>query len=255
MRLQAVQPKAGTELLSEGVKVTLLAPLLVLTGEHVAGLCNRRAQAPRKDSGMPDHFLFSYRIVLLLGLMLVVSLVDFYRNGTRAVKFREYGFVIIAGVAGAMVGGVNDLITSSISPDYFILGKGMEASPNLRMQAGQFGLQVGFSAGVIGGAACLYASRRKSAHPPASFPSLFRLLWMPVAGAVLGGVTLPLGFSKFDPARFSVQLGGLLNAERIDRFRQVWWIHIGLYAGMIVGLMMMILRTVKERKRSFSGVS
>jgi hypothetical protein len=180
--------------------------------------------------------------------MLVVSLVDFYRNGTRAVKFREYGFVIIAGVVGAIVGCVNDLITSSISPGYYILGKGLEDNPDLRMQAGLLGLQVGFSAGVIGGAVCLYASRRKSAHPPEDFCSLFRLLWMPVAGAILGGIVLLLGFSRCDPARFSAQLNGLLNAERIDRFRQVWWIHIGLYAGMIVGLTTMILCAVKERK-------
>lgn len=163
-------------------------------------------------------------------------------------KFREYGFVIITGVVGAMIGFVNDLITSSISPDYFILGKGLEESPDLRIQAGLFGLRVGFSAGVIGGAVCLYASRRESAHPPATFSRLLRLLWMPVAGAILGGIALPLGFSKFDPARFSGQLDTLLSAGRISRFRQVWWTHVGLYAGMVVGLAAMILRAAKERK-------
>ena len=197
---------------------------------------------------MPDHFLFSYRIALLLGLMLVVSLVDFYRNGGRAVKFREYGFIIITGAVGGTVGFVNDLITSSLSPEYFILGKGLEESPDLRIQAGLFGMRVGFSAGVIGGAVCLYASRRKSAHPPAKFSRLFRLLWMPVAGAILGGITLPLGFSKFDPARFSALLGALLSAGEMSRFRQVWWAHVGLYAGMVIGLTAMILRAGKERK-------
>lgn len=191
---------------------------------------------------------FSYRVTLLLGLMLVVSLVDLYRNGSRAVKFREYGFIIITGAVGGAVGFVNDLITSSISPEYFILGKGLEESPDLRIRAGLFGLQVGFSAGVIGGAVCLYACRRKSAHPPAKFSRLFRLLWVPVAGAILGGIVLPLGFSKFDPMRFSGQLDTLLSAERISRFRQVWWTHVGLYAGMVVGLTAMILRAAKERK-------
>jgi hypothetical protein len=192
---------------------------------------------------------FSYRVFLLLGLMLVVSLLDFYRNGAQAIKSREYGFVLIAGALGAIVGFINDLITSSISPEYFILGKGLEESPDLRMQAGLFGLRVGFSAGVIGGAVCLYASRRKSAYPPAKFSRLLRLLWMPVAGAILAGIALPLAFSKFDPARFSLQLRGLLNAGGIKRFLQVWWTHVGLYAGMAIGLTAMILRAVKERKR------
>jgi hypothetical protein len=196
-----------------------------------------------------DHFPFSYRVALLLGLMLVVSLVDFCRNGARAAKFCEYGFIIITGAAGAAAGFVNDLITSSISPDYFILGKGLEEGPNLRMQAGLFGLQVGCSAGVIAGAVCLFACRRKSASPPAKVFKLLQMLWMPVAGAVLCGVALPLLLSRFDPAHFSAQLESVLDAGRISRFLQVWWTHVGLYAGMAAGLVVMILRANMEKKR------
>lgn len=180
--------------------------------------------------------------------MLIVSLVDLYRNGSRAAKFREYSFVVITGAIGAAVGLVNDLITSSLSPDYFILGKGLEDGPNLRVQAGVFGLKVGFSAGVIGGAICLYASRRKSVYPPIKCSRLLRMLWMPVIGAILCGIALPLGFSKFDPARFSAQLETLLDSGKITRFRQVWWTHIGLYAGMVIGLTAMLFRAVKERQ-------
>ena len=205
-------------------------------------------QVFRAAFGMTDHFPFSYRITLLLALMLMISLADLYRNGARASKFREYGFILITGAMGGAVGFANDLITSTISPEYFTLGKGLEESPDLRIQAGLFGLRVGFSAGVIGGAVCLYASRGKSTHPPLIFSRLFRTLWMPVTGAILCAIALPLVFSKFDPARFSAQLDTLLDAERISRFRQVWWTHLGLYAGMAIGLTAMILRAVKERK-------
>jgi len=197
---------------------------------------------------MPKHFSFLYRIILLVVLMLVVSLVDFSRKGAQATKYREYGFILITGAVGAIIGFVNDLITSSISPEYFTLGKGLEESPDLRVQAGLFGLRVGFSAGVIGGAICLYASRRKSACPPIKCSRLLQMLWMPVAGAILCGMALPLAFSNFDPARFSAQLDTLLDAEKIRRFRQVWWCHIGLYAGMVMGLATMICRAAKERK-------
>jgi hypothetical protein len=195
---------------------------------------------------MPGHFF--YRVALLVGMMLVVSLVDLYRNRTQAGKYREYGFIIIAGAVGGIVGFVNDLITSSISPDYFILGKGLDDGPDLRMRAGLLGLQVGFSAGVIGGAFCLYASRRKSGYPPAKFSGLLQLLWMPVAGAILCGFAFPLAFSRFDPARFSEQLTPLLTAAKIALFRQVWWTHIGLYAGLVIGLTLMIRRASKDRK-------
>ena len=162
---------------------------------------------------MPNYFPFSYRIILLLGLMVVVASVDFYRKGPQATKFREYGFVVITGAIGAAVGLVNDLITSSISPEYFILGKGLEEGPGLRVQAGLFGLQVGCSAGVIGGAISLYASRRKSAFPPIKYSRLCQMLWMPVIGAILCGIALPLVFSKFDPAHFSAQLKDCLTPE------------------------------------------
>jgi len=197
---------------------------------------------------MSNYPPFQYRVVLLFGLMLVVALVDFYRKGPQATKFREYGFVIIAGAIGAAVGLVNDLITSSISPEYFIFGKGLEDGPNLRIQAGLFGLRVGFSAGVIAGAISLYVTRRKSAYPPLKCCRLLRMLWMPITGAIFCGVIIPLLFSKFDPEHFSDQLNGLLDAGKLDRFRQVWWTHVGLYAGMIIGLAAMLVRAAGERK-------
>ena len=202
---------------------------------------------------MPDHFPFSYRIVLLLGLMLVVSLVDSYRKGAQATKFREYGFIIITGAMGAIVGFVNDLITSSISPEYFTWGKGLEEGPDLRLQAGLLGLRVGVSAGIIGGAVCLYASRRNSMYPPVKCSRLLQMLWMPIAGAIFCGIAIPLAFSQSDPAHFSAQLNGLLDAGKLNRFRQVWWIHVGLYVGMFIGLVATLLRAARERKTSATG--
>jgi hypothetical protein len=191
---------------------------------------------------------FFYRLALLLGLMLVSSLVDIYRHGAQATKYREYGFVIFTGLIGAGVGCVNDLITSSISPEYFILGKGLKEGPDLRTEAGLFGLQVGLSAGAIGGAICLYASRRKSTCPPLEFSRLLPMLWMPLAAAIVCGFVLPLAFSKFDPAQFAAKLDTILSPDKINRFRRVWWIRVGLYAGMVIGLTAMIIQSVKKRK-------
>ncbi len=197
---------------------------------------------------MAGHFPFSLRIVLLIGFMLIVSLVDFYRKGPQATKFSEYSFLTIAGLLGAIVGLTSDSITSSISPEYFILGKGLEEGPDLRVQAGLFGVRVGFSAGIIGGAVCLYASRRKSTYLPVKCSRLLQMLWMPVTGAILCGIGLPLGLSKFDPAGFSAQLDTLLDTGKLSRFRQVWWTHLGLYLGTVIGVAIMLIRAVKEGK-------
>jgi hypothetical protein len=180
--------------------------------------------------------------LLLLGLMAVVAGVDFWRNRAQAAKYREYGFVLIAGIAGALLGWANDLITSSISPEYFTLGKALEEGGDLRWRAGVFGLKEGFSAGIIGGAICLFACARKSALSPARARCLVGGLWMPLTGAVFMGLALPRIAGRFDPLGFSANLNSLLNADQLSRFRQVWWIHTGLYAGTIIGLAAMILR-------------
>ncbi len=75
---------------------------------------------------------FLLRVALLAGFLLVVALVDFYRHGARATRYREYGFIIVTGLLGAVFGFVNDMITSSVSPEYFIFGKGLEDGPDLR---------------------------------------------------------------------------------------------------------------------------
>jgi len=189
---------------------------------------------------------FSNRLLLLVALMAVISAIDFYRNRSQATKFREYGFIVLTGLLGAGVGFGNDLITSSISPDYFILGKGLEKGPDLRMEAALMGLQVGFSGGVIAGAICLFVTRRKSVQPPVDFSRLLKKLWIPVAGAILGGIMLAALCPRFDPANFAAQLDTLLNPDGINRFREVWWIHVGLYAGLVAGLAVMILQVVNR---------
>lgn len=191
---------------------------------------------------------FCYRVALLLGLMAIVAGVDFYRNGVKSIKFREYGFVLVAGLLGAIVGAANDFMTSNYSPEYFVWGKGLLDNANLRRDATLLGLRVGFSAGIIGGAICLFACRGKSAHPPATFSSMFGNLWMPVAGAIVGGIVIPVLFSKIDPARFSLHLD-FLGPLRLDRFRRVWWINTGLYAGLLLGLGAMILDLRKKKSR------
>jgi hypothetical protein len=205
---------------------------------------NQLATAARDNKTVNPFF---YRVALLVGLMAVVSALDVWRNGARAVRFREYGFILVAGAAGAAFGFVNDLITSSISPEYFIFGKGLKDGTDLRLRAGLFGVREGFSAGVIGGAICLFGTRRKTAQPPAKIVYFLRMLWMPVAGAIVCAFLFPLSFSHFDPARLTPQLEGLVSAGRISRFREVWWIHVGVYAGMILGLAALIRRALKAR--------
>jgi Mn2+/Fe2+ NRAMP family transporter len=198
---------------------------------------------------MASSSTFLHRVVLLLALMLIVGAVDYFRNGTKATRFREYGFILVTGLVGAMVGGCVDFLTSSYSPEYFVWGKGLKDDATLRREAVLLGLRVGFSAGVIGGAICLFACCGTWSRTPASFPTMYRALWIPVIGAIFGGVVVPLIFSKFDPGRFTSHLD-FLGQLRIDRFKRVWWTHTGLYAGLLCGLVSLIFHVRKKRAES-----
>ena len=195
---------------------------------------------------------FLYRVVLLLGLMAMAVAVDFWRNGRKAAKYREYGFIWISGIIGGTVGFANDCATSSISPAYFVLGKGLEPGNELRWRAGMFGFKAGLSAGIIGGAVCLFACARKPGLSTAQMRELLRALWMPLTGAVLLSLTLPIIAGRFDPIGLSARLDSLLRTDQIVLFRKVWWMHTGLYAGLALGLAAMIIR-VRKRAKAHRG--
>ncbi len=170
---------------------------------------------------------FSYRVAFLLALMLVMGTMDVFRHGTHAVRPREYVFICVAGLLGGAVGLCNDWMTEKISPDYFIVGKGLED---------------GLSAGVIGGAICLFTRPKKLGFSWRQCWRLAALLFIPLALAILCRVTFPLLLRNFDPLNLSKDFSSMLTAEKIARFREVWWMHTGLYAGMIEGIAVVILK-------------
>jgi hypothetical protein len=191
---------------------------------------------------MLERFQFWHRVALVLGLMTVAAAVDFWRRGREAARYREYGFIWMAGILGGSVGFANDCVTSSISPEYFTLGKGLEPGDDLCWRAGVYGFKAGLSAGIVGGAVCLVSRARNIGFSTAQMRWLLRALWRPVVGAILLGLALPLIVGGFDPLGLSGSLDSLLNADQIARFRRVWWIHTGLYAGLALGLTAMIAR-------------
>lgn len=190
---------------------------------------------------------FGARILALLGVAAVFSGIDFYRNGKQATAYREYGLIFLTGMLGSIVGGINDAITSSISPEYFTFGKGLEPGSNLRSEAVRYGIQVGFSGGGVSGAILVFLSRYKSNRLPAPFSYLLGSLWIPVAGAILGALILPPIASRFDPFDVTSMARPVITTNRIPDFLHVWWIHFGIYAGLFLGLCIVLALVHRQR--------
>jgi hypothetical protein len=194
-----------------------------------------------------ERFPFWYRAAFLAGLMVIGSVVDLWRYGKSATRYREYAIIWLTGLLGSVIGGITDLITSSISPDYFTLGKGVLDGEGFQMRVALFGIQQGISAGVIAGAICIYMSRRKSKFPPLPFGAILRLLWIPIVCAVAGALLLPLLAGHSDPAKLASKLVGNLSPAQFAPFLRVWWIHTGLYSGLLAGLIWLIIVIGKHR--------
>src|SRR5262249_38184412 len=130
---------------------------------------------------------FVARLALLLAIAGTLSWIDFRRRGAASTARYEYGFILLTGLLGAMLGGINDAMTSALSPAYFTRGKGLAEGPRLHAAAILYGAQVGCSGGVVSGAILVYAARRKSRRLPLEFGWLLRRIWIPLAAAALGG--------------------------------------------------------------------
>lgn len=197
---------------------------------------------------MLNSIPFWCRVALLLLLMAVVASIDWYRHGQRATRPREYGFVVLSGLVGGVFGFLNDLITSSISPEYFIYGKGLAAGDGLTWRAGELGIKAGLAAGAIAGAVCVYGATRRCARPALSFRTLLGFLWRPVALAPATAILLAVACSGFDPLGFSAELDGVLDPHETRWFLTVWWVHLGLYVGLAASVGWIVVDIIRKRR-------
>ena len=188
------------------------------------------------------------RVAALVVLLSAIAAADLAKHGKRATRWREYSFILVAGLAAGLFGLVNDLITSTISPQYFTLGKGLPARA-LRQSAAELGLRAGSSAGVIAAAVMVYAATRGTRRPPFPIRSLCLLTWRPFVLAAGFGVVFPLLFSESDPLAITSNVEDLLRPSEVARLVTVWWIHLGLYLGLLAGVVWTVLDVAGKRRR------
>ena len=201
---------------------------------------------------MLEEIPYAARVAALVALMAIVAAVDYWRHRERATRWREHAFVLAAGLIVGLFGMVNDLLTSTISPDYFVIGKDIPAD-TLPWGAMTLGFQAGFSSGAIASAVCVWVATRRSGHPPMPLAKLALLLWRPFVLAVVLAVTFFLLLSSFNPLDFRAKIGTLLSDSQVDSFLRVWWIHLGLYVGLLGGVVWSIVAVVRWRPRGVSG--
>jgi hypothetical protein len=187
-----------------------------------------------------------------------LAITDYRRNGRAATRWREYAVLLTAVVAALTYGVVNDQITVTLSPEYFLYGKELfkviGAHPdqaNLRWEAAKVGLKATWSAGLIFGVVLLVSN-----NPWKDVPRLKnrQLLWLiaPILllAAVLGLIGGWLGYHGYLTG-FSSDFGDMVaaNVFRPYRFMAAWGVHLGDYAGGVIGSILASIWIIRSRTR------
>lgn len=209
-----------------------------------------------------------YRIALGVLIFVSLAVMDLYRNGRRATRWREYTFLIACTAVAIVYGIANDLITSRISVEYFLWGKGVfervgeaiAADPEghrrrLDLEAVRIGAMATWSAGLIAGATLLFVN--SLAKPPAwPMGRLARLVLLVFIGAILfaivGGIVGSLGGLTWTTRDFAEMVAA--DQWRPYRFMAVFGIHLGGYVGALGGLIAACALRAR-RKTSLEGVT
>jgi hypothetical protein len=206
-----------------------------------------------------------YRVALGATILAFLATIDLIRNRSRATRWREYTFLIACTALAIMYGIVNDLITSRISVEYFLWGKGVfervgetiAADPEahrrrLDLEAIRIGAMATWSAGLIAGATLLFVNSlaRKPARQPAwPMLTLARLVPLIFLGAIvmacIGGVVGASGGLTWMNRDFDDMLAA--DQWRPYRFMAVFGIHLGGYVGAVVGLIAACVIRVRSR--------
>lgn len=203
------------------------------------------------------------RIVTGVTTLATLAVIDLYRNGRNATRWREYRFLAFCVAIALLYGALNDQISVTISWEYFYYGKNLSAvlgpdlppGPRLRWEAAKVGMAATWSVGVLCGASLLIANNRFQRGPLKGAPPLSHArlaLGLPAVLAVtivcagLGATAGYLGWLD----GLDAELAELrrTNLWRPARFIAAWGEHLGAYVGGGLGLCLALARVVSARR-------
>jgi len=211
---------------------------------------------------LPLHWLLHtdagllVRVLIGTAIFFMLAGIYLYRNGPAARRWREYSVLIAAVLAALAYGTINDQVTVTISPEYFLYGKELykivgdnPTMETLRWEAAKVGFKATWSAGLIFGVALLLAN-----NPYRHWVQLRNrelMLWIPVIvamAAILGAVGGWLGY-RGGLAKFDSDFQDLLAADiyRPYRFMATWGVHLGGYVGGLIGTAIAVIGVIRRR--------
>jgi hypothetical protein len=192
------------------------------------------------------------RIALGVGFLVALAIIDYRRNGRQADRWREYLFLAGAVAVAMLYALANDMVTVTISPEYFLNHENLEWQDRFSRPGGMYGLAAGvalrasWSAGLMIGVVLLVANNPSPRFPRIAWRRMYRLLGLPAGTAAvtaagagglrwLGGLDWLLG-----PASLAMR-----------PFETVYAVHAGAYLGGLLGTLAAVIYILHARRGPF----
>jgi hypothetical protein len=141
-------------------------------------------------------------------------------------RLREYATMLAGAGGGGMAGALFDQLTLTVSPAYFMLGKGV-GEGSLRWGAAATGFHGGLPLGALASGILLWLHGRGHRVVLRGFIVSCALSILP---ASVLAIVVMVGFDPFGVRAASV---GVLTPAEADRFLVCWGLHVGAYLGPV----------------------
>ncbi len=143
-------------------------------------------------------------------------------------RLQSYAILLLGALVAGLLGLAFDQVTVTISPEYFTLGKGLDPE-DLRLQVAWLGFRSALPLGALTAGLGLLHMRtaRRASWREWLAPSFSTLLVSLPSGAVL--------MLLVDPLDVRVSSAGAMTEAQSARYLIAWGLHVGAYAGVIMG--------------------
>lgn len=185
---------------------------------------------------------YTYRLLALAAFVCLALLYDRLKPPEKQYRQGEYFFLLVVGAFGAVFGVLIDMITSSISPVYFSVGKGIAEGPGFRGAVIALGAQAGFCAGLVGAGILLVVNAQRL-----GMDGLFQYMALSFACSAISAAVLGLLQHNLQLFRLA-EWDNLLAPATSRSFKTVWCIHVGIYVGGLIGLVFSCIRARIKRR-------
>ena len=187
---------------------------------------------------------FHWRLITLLAIL---ALVATYETCVlrKTVRLKEYATLVACAAIFGLYGALNDVVTGTLSPEYFVLGKGIANDGYRFWRIIAVGASAGVSGGFILGALLLFV--RSRCDSKISLPRLLSLAGIPLVMAVAMSIAFPLLFRHLRPLGIDDWETVIMGKTARSRFVLVWWTHVGAYFGAVLGTIGALSRICAQR--------